>query len=173
MLDDSTRYMFNVMMPQNAGGGNYTGLPFIEVDGRLEPCWTLPAPFAQEPWCGPVADLRMLCFARGDCNTTADGSSFGFYCKFFSPGSELPYSNPPNSESRAPRLTPSGNYTLESTRAWRVADAVAFVAAGGDGVDGARTLTRARLECHTPHALPPPSFPAPAALHGRNGNVSG
>ena len=79
MLDPATQHYFNIMQAGNAAGANYTGLPFIEVDGRLTPCWNLPAPNAQEPWCGPLADLRLPCFFRGDCNTTADGASFGFY----------------------------------------------------------------------------------------------
>ena len=47
----------------------------------------------------------MPCFFRGDCNTTANGASFGFYYNYSSPG----------------------------TSDWRVADTVAFVTAGGPG----------------------------------------
>jgi hypothetical protein len=106
--------MFNIMSNNNASLGlaNYSGLPFVEPLGTVTPCWPLPntsAGFDQHEWCGPTEALRLPCFARGDCNVSSgDGEGISMYWN---------YSNP-------------------ATTPWRVADNLAFVLAGGDGVDG-------------------------------------
>jgi hypothetical protein len=101
-----------IMMNSNASLGlvNYTGLPFVEPLGVLEPCWPLPntAPgFDQHKWCGPIPSLRLPCFYAGTCNVSS-GGGVSFYWNYSAPG----------------------------VADWRVADNVAFVRAGGSGVDG-------------------------------------
>ena len=114
MMNQSLWPLFNIMNNENATLGltNYTGLPFVEPLGDLTPCWPLPntsTGFDQHEWCGPMAALKLPCFYRGDCNVSSgNGEGVSFYWNFSSPG------------------------TVE----WRVADNLAFVRAGGDGVDG-------------------------------------
>jgi hypothetical protein len=114
--EESSWPMFNIMNNNNASLGlaNYSGLPFVEPLGTVTPCWLLPntsAGFDQHEWCGPMEALRLPCFARGACNVSSgDGEGVSFYWN---------YSNP-------------------ITTPWRVADNLAFVLAGGDGVDGVR-----------------------------------
>ena len=103
MLDEASWPYFNRITSASEGLANFSGAPFMEVDGALTPCW-LQGP-EKVPVCWPLADIRMPCFFRGDCNTTANGASFGFYYNYSSPG----------------------------TSDWRVADTVAFVTAGGPG----------------------------------------
>ena len=110
MLDPAARSLFNVMNNRNATSGlaNYTGLPYLEPLGTLVPCWPLPN-FAQHEWCGPISDIRLPCFAKGTCNVSSgDGEGFSFYWNYSAPGA------------------------ID----WRVDDVLAFVRAGGDGVDG-------------------------------------
>jgi hypothetical protein len=109
--------MFNVMNNQNASMNltNYTGLPFREPLGTVVPCWSLPNTsdgFDQHAWCGEQADMsdiRLPCFFDGTCGQrSGDGEGLSYYWNYSAPGA------------------------IE----WRVADNLAFVLAGGDGVDG-------------------------------------
>jgi hypothetical protein len=81
--------LFNIMNQNNASLGlaNYSGLPFIEPLGDVDPCWPLPntsAGFDQHEWCGPLGALRLPCFARGDCDKgSGNGEGVSFYCGFF------------------------------------------------------------------------------------------
>jgi len=106
MLDPASWPLFNIMQNTNTSQGlqNLTGTPYMEVDGGLVPCWKQGLDRVEV--CGPVADIRLPCFYRGDCNSTADGSGFGYYWNYSAPGA------------------------ME----WRVADMLDFVR--GDGVDG-------------------------------------
>jgi len=111
MLDPTQVHFFNIMMNSNASMGlaNLTGQPYQETGGVV-PIWSLP-PESPDPslqWGWPLESLRLPCFARGDCNTTAGGGGFGLYW----------------------------NYSVPGVADWRVADNIAFVLGGGDGVDG-------------------------------------
>jgi hypothetical protein len=128
MLDNSSWSFFNIMNNNDPSYGlaNLTGLPYQE-SGGVVPCWDLP-PQSPDPtlqWCWPLQALRLPCFARGDCNTTAGGGGFGYYW----------------------------NYSAPSVSDWRIADNLAFVLSGGDGVDGLFTdemeMVRARAPTST------------------------
>ena len=111
MLDNATWHWFNTMENSNASQGltNLTGQPYQETGGVV-PLWNLP-PQSPDPalqWTWPLEAARLPCFARGDCNTTARGGGFGLYW----------------------------NYSVPGVSDWRLADDVAFVLRGGDGVDG-------------------------------------
>ena len=111
MLNASTYYFFNLMSNENATQGlqNWTGLPYQETGGVV-PIWDSP-PTSPDPtlqWTWPLEDARLPCYARGDCNKTAGG---GGVCMYW-------------------------NYSRPGVIDWRVGDNLAFVRAGGDGVDG-------------------------------------
>ena len=111
MYDPNSWPMFNLMNNQNASMGlqNLTGLPWQESGGTT-PCWNLPpqSPDPSRKWCWPLEAQRLPCYARGDCNTTAGQGGQGFYW----------------------------NYSMPGVSDWRLADNLAYVLSGGDGVDG-------------------------------------
>ena len=117
---------FAMMQNTNATSGiaNYSGRPYQQALGDCAPCWHLPNQtasgqptprgFSGYEWCGIKADssdLRATCFFDGTCESNPrSGSCEGvsYYWNYSSPG----------------------------VSDWRLADDLAFVLKGGDGVDG-------------------------------------